>query len=78
MFANPIVSDVQDEGVYGELRCLGLDHRDAQHVAQAISSKCDVFLTRDDATILNCTAAIEARFPIRLRKPSDLEDLSQC
>ncbi len=69
----PLVSDVQDEGVYGELRRLGLDKHDAQHVAQAISAECGVFLTRDAKTILSRREKIEARFPIKLMSPPDLE-----
>jgi predicted nucleic acid-binding protein len=62
--------------VWAELRKIGLDHIDAYHVMLAIRDKCDVFLTCDEATILNRRQEIELAFaPIQLMKPSDLVPL---
>ena len=59
--AYPLVSDVQDEGLRDELVQRGLleiekdgreDRGDAEHITQAVANKCNVFLTRDENTII--------------------------
>jgi hypothetical protein len=69
---NVMVSDVQDEAIRDELRQMGLKPRDAEHVTQAICNHCDEFLTRDQKSIIKHRTKIEARFPIKVRKPSEL------
>jgi hypothetical protein len=69
----PLVGPIQDEALYRELLSAGFDDMDAQHIAQAVSNKCDVFLTRDKNTILNRHAWLEQRLPeIHFRLPSEL------
>jgi predicted nucleic acid-binding protein len=63
---------VEDDVISVELRRMGLGRTDAHHLMLAIRAKCDVFLTCDEKTILKHRAAIEARFPIKLKKPSEL------
>ena len=48
----PIMSDIQDEKTRDELIKIGLTRDDADHVSQALSNKCDYFLTRDIKTII--------------------------
>ena len=52
----------------------GLSQRDSEHLAQAISNRCSVFLTRDEATIINPRRDwIEEAFPpLKVRLPSEL------
>ena len=70
----PLVSDVQDEAMCQELTDRGIKLRDAQHITQAICNACDVFLTRDEGTIIKRHRQwIEQRFPmLRVRLPSEL------
>ena len=70
---NPLVSDVQDEPLRDQLMQRGLSRRDAEHLAQAISNRCRVFLTRDERTIINPHREwIEENFPLKVRLPSEL------
>jgi predicted nucleic acid-binding protein len=71
---NPLVSDVQDEDLCAELIDGGLEIYDAQHITQAVRNSCDVFLTRDEETIITPHRKwIEARFAgFRVRLPSEL------
>jgi hypothetical protein len=71
---NPLVSDVQDEAILAKLVERGLGLRDAQHITQAICNSCDVFLTRDEDTIIKPHRQwIENQFPpIKVRMPSEL------
>jgi hypothetical protein len=50
---------------------MGLTRKDAEHLTQAICNHSDVFLTRDEKSIIKHRAKIEARFPIKVRKPSE-------
>lgn len=70
----PLVSDVQDEAICHELIDRGLERRDAQHITQAICNDCDVFLTRDEETIINPHRQwLEKRFPtLKIWRPSEL------
>ncbi len=69
----PLVSDVQDEKIFSELCSVGLpDREDTQHLTQAICNESRVFLTVDERTIIKHRNKIESRFPIRVRKPSEL------
>jgi predicted nucleic acid-binding protein len=61
-----IVPIAKDEKV------LGLPQRDAQHLAQAISNKADVFLTRDQPHFINKRETFEKQFKIKIRRPSEL------
>jgi hypothetical protein len=66
------LSDVQDESIRDELVQRGLRQRDAEHVAQAVSNGCDVFLTRDGG-IHHRRPWIEKRFPgLKVRRPTEL------
>jgi hypothetical protein len=70
----PIFSDVQNEAIRAELIARGLDQRDAEHITQAICNRCDVFLTRDEGTIINPHREwVEKRFAeLKIRRPSEL------
>jgi hypothetical protein len=48
------------------------DRADAEHIFQAHANGIDYFVTTDDKTILSQRAAIEAKLPIRLRRPSEV------
>jgi hypothetical protein len=77
--ANPLVSDVQDESLCRELLQRGLERRDAEHITQALCNSCDVFLTRDEGTIIRPHREwLGTRFPnLKIRLPSELlADLS--
>lgn len=71
----PLVSDVQDEEALARLERCTLSRRDAEHIAQAIASKCLFFLTHDVRTILSPErrARVQQTFLIKLVKPSELE-----
>ena len=70
---NPLVSDVQDEELVQKLRRdFTLSLEDAQHLAQAISNKANVFLTRDEEHFIKQRLAIESQFKIKVRLPSEL------
>jgi hypothetical protein len=70
---NPLVSDVQDEPLVERLmKELGLPKPDAQHLAQGISNKADVFLTRDEEHFIKQRLTIESQFKIKVRLPSEL------
>ena len=67
-----LISDVQDESLRDELIKHSLEPRDAEHIAQAVSNGCDVFLTRDKG-IIKHRAWLEARFPkLKIRRPTEL------
>jgi hypothetical protein len=70
----PLVSDVQDEKLRDELVQRGLEPGDANHIVQAVCNDCDVFLTRDERTIIIPHRYwLEARFPrLKVRLPSEL------
>lgn len=57
--SNPLVSDVQDEPLAERLQARGLPKRDAQHLAQAISNRADVFLTWDERHFINKREPLE-------------------
>jgi hypothetical protein len=67
--ANPLV---EDDPTAQRLRKIGLERRDAHHVMLAIRRECNVFVTCDVRTILKYRPTVEAAFPIRLRRPSEL------
>jgi predicted nucleic acid-binding protein len=73
-FGQPLVSDVQDEEIRQELIDRGLTRQDATHIAQAVYNDCDVFLTRDEDTIIKPHGQwLENRFPpLKVRLPSQL------
>jgi hypothetical protein len=67
-----MASDVQDDAMRDQLCQIGLKRKDAEHLTQAICNHCDVFLTRDERSIIKHRVKIEAHFPIKVRKPSEL------
>jgi len=69
-----IISEVQDETIRAELMKRGLKQRDAEHITQAVCNNCDVFLTRDqDSIIARHRDWLEQRFPgLKVRLPSEL------
>jgi len=69
-----MISDVQDEAIRSELIAHGLEQRDAENITQAVCNDCDVFLTRDERTIINPQRAwLEQRFPkLKVWLPSEL------
>jgi hypothetical protein len=71
---SPLIADVQDEQLRKRLMDRGLSQKDAEHFTQAISNGCDVFLTRDEATIINPHRDwIEKEFPkIKIKRPTEL------
>ncbi len=71
---SPIISDVQDEALRKELIDHGLGQRDAEHIVQAVCNDCDVFLTRDEGSIITPHRQwLEAQFPkLKVRLPSEL------
>jgi hypothetical protein len=48
----PLVQDCQDETLRKELIEAGLKPKDAEHLVQAVCNDCNVFLTRDESTII--------------------------
>jgi predicted nucleic acid-binding protein len=71
----PLVSDILDEPIYKELtEQRRLRARDAHHITHAIGNNCDVFLTRDERTIMKPHREwLEHRFPgLRIRRPTEL------
>jgi len=70
----PMISDSQNEPLRDELIQHGLAPTDAEHITQAVSNDCDVFLTRDERTIIiRHREWLEKRFPnLRVRLPSEL------
>jgi hypothetical protein len=71
---NFLLSDVQDEALAAELEEVGLSQRDAQHIAQAVSNECDVFLTCDVKSIIKPHRAwLTNRLPkLKVQLPSEL------
>jgi hypothetical protein len=77
----PLVSDVQDDDLRDELVRRGLvekkkgreDRSDAEHLTQAKANGCDVFLTRDDHSILKHREWLEHKLTgLKIRRPSEL------
>jgi len=70
----PLIADCQDETLRRELLEHGLESNDAEHLTQAVCNDCGVFLTRDEATIINPHRQwLEQRFPnLKIRLPSEL------
>ncbi len=70
----PLIADCQDETLRKELIEHGLGPKDAEHLTQAVCNDCEVFLTRDEATIINPHRQwLEQRFPnLKIRLPSEL------
>ena len=69
----PLISDVQDEALRDELMGRGMKRRDAEHITQAVCNECDVFLTRDERTIIKPHRSwLESRFPnLKVCLPSE-------
>lgn len=68
----PLISDVQDEGLRDELIAQGIRKKDAEHIAQAATNHCTVFLTRDEA-IISKRQWLGKRLPaLKIRRPSEL------
>jgi hypothetical protein len=64
---------IEDDPLWGELIGLGLKDLDAHHLMVAVKHGCRVFLTSDGNFLNDSTrkATIEARYSIRLRRPSE-------
>jgi hypothetical protein len=67
----PLISDVQDEQLRGEIMNQGIKLMDAQHIAQAEYNKCDVFLTCDNR-IIKRRQRLEQRLDLSIMRPSEL------
>jgi hypothetical protein len=72
--SNPVVSDFLNEALYIELAKRGLTERDAHHITHVVGNDCDVFLTRDEKTIINPYRKwLEERLSgLKIRRPSEL------
>ena len=68
---HPLISDVQDDALREELVQYGFDRPDAEHLTQAASNNCDVFLTRDGG-IVRHKEWLLARLSLRILRPSEL------
>ena len=70
----PLIQDCQDETLRKELIAAGLEPKDAEHIVQAVANDCEVFLTRDEDTIIKPHKQwLEQRFPtLKIRLPSEL------
>jgi hypothetical protein len=69
----PRLADTQDDALRDELIREGFERLDAEHITQAVCNDCDVFLTRDERTIVKRRPWLEARFPkLKIRRPSEL------
>ena len=70
----PLLSECQDETLRQELIDRGLEPNDAEHLTQAVCNDCEVFLTRDERTVIKPHRQwLEARFPnLKIRLPSEL------
>jgi predicted nucleic acid-binding protein len=55
-----------------ELRQLVPDENDARHLVHALKAGCDFFVTTDQRTIISKRESVEARFSLKIRKPSEL------
>jgi hypothetical protein len=74
-FFHFLLSDVQDEPLREELVAQRFRRKDAEHIAQAVSNSCDVFLTLDRKTILTAKrrAWLKERFSdMEVLLPSEL------
>ena len=71
---NALTSDILDERRYRELPERGLSDKDAHHISHAVYNDCDVFLTRDERTIIRPYREwLEEKFPrLRVQLPSEL------
>jgi hypothetical protein len=72
--SNVVTSDYLNEDLYKELQRRGLDEKDAHHITHAVCNNCDVFLTRDEGTIIRPHRQwLEEKFPrLKIRLPSEL------
>lgn len=71
---HPLVEDVQSPALRDKLAQQGLKRRDAEHITQARANRCDVFLTRDERTIIKPHRTwLEGKLPgLKIRLPSEL------
>jgi len=70
--STPLVQDVQDISLRDQLVGRGLGRSDATHIAQAVANHCDVFLTRDERSIIKHREWLERELPLKIRMPSEL------
>jgi hypothetical protein len=73
---NVVTSDYLNEPLYEELLRRGLSKKDAHHITHAVCNNCDVFLTRDEKTIIKHRQWLEEKF-LRLNCPRSLSRNSQ-
>ena len=70
--SSPLISDVVDESMFEALTTDGLKRGDAIHFVNAVTNKCDVFLTTDP-DFMDRRPQLEAQYPpIRIMKPTEL------
>jgi hypothetical protein len=71
---HPLIADCQDEPLRNDLIQCGLAPKDAEHLTQAVCNNCEVFLTRDEHTIIKPHRRwLEERFAnFKIRLPSEL------
>jgi hypothetical protein len=71
--SNPIISDIVDEDLFGNLRAAGLEDADARHMMYAVVNDCQVFVTLDNKDILPKRSAVKLICPqIRILMPTEL------
>jgi hypothetical protein len=71
--AFPLVDDAADRSIFESLVQIGLTRVDAQHLTNAIYERCDVFLTRDEHSILDFRKEICSLYKdITICKPTEL------
>jgi hypothetical protein len=73
-FCCPMIADTHDDVLCEELKKHGLEPKDAQHITQVVCNDCDVFLTRDEKSIINPHGQwLETRLrPLKVWRPSTL------
>jgi hypothetical protein len=69
--SNPLVTDIIDNNIYSTLTKIPLKDLDAKHLMVAICNGYDRFLTTDP-DFISSRSQIEAAFPIKVLKPSEL------
>jgi predicted nucleic acid-binding protein len=70
--SSPIITDIVDEGMFAELKAIGLKSEDARHLMYALCNGCVRFITTDP-DFLDRRSKIEAVYPnIRIMEPSEI------
>jgi hypothetical protein len=76
----PMIADTHNDALCEELKNRGLEHKDAQHITQAVCNDCGVFLTRDVNSIIKPHGQwLEIRLhPLKFWLPSTLLKALEC